>query len=119
LERVPAPGGGHGEDVELAVGGHYGRGSASTSANGLDSTKELPCPHANSLIQAIVEMNDPQWTALFAAIRAAVLKELKDDLNDDSTIKSHTYANVHDFLFGDKVGWRDVLFTSPRLTYSR
>ena len=116
LEFVPAPGGRHGEEVKLAVGGHYGRGSASTRANGLDSTKELPCPQANSLIEAIVEMNDPQWTALFRAIRAAVLKEFKKELNDDLTTTSPKYANVKDFLFGGKVGcWRDFLFTSPEV----
>ena len=53
LERVPAPGGEPGGvpgEVKLAVCGHYGRGSASLRANGLDSTKELPCPQANSWI---------------------------------------------------------------------
>ena len=111
LERVPAPGGGPGE-VKLAVGGHYGRGSASTRANGLDSTKELPCPRANSLIEEIVERNEPQWTALFDAIRAAVIKEFKDELNDDLTTSAKSYANVKDFLFGGTASWRDFLFTA-------
>jgi len=91
LERVPAPGGVAGGvevEVKLAVGGHYGRGSASARANGLDMAKELPCPQANSLIEEIVEMNEPQWEALFGAIRAAVLKEFKEELNDDLTIPS-------------------------------
>ncbi len=115
LERVPAPGGVPGGvpgEVKLAVGGHYGRGSASARANGLDSTKELPCPQANSLIEEIVERNEPQWTALFGAIRAAVIKEFKDELNDDLTTSSRKYANVKDFLFGGKVSWRDFLFTN-------
>ena len=118
LERVPAPGGVAGGvevEVKLAVGGHYGRGSASARANGLDMAKELPCPQANSLIEEIVEMNEPQWEALFGAIRAAVLKEFKEELNDDLTIPSKKYANVKDFLFGGKAGWRDFLFTSPEV----
>ena len=118
LERVPAPGGVAGGvevEVKLAVGGHYGRGSASARANGLDMAKELPCPQANSLIEEIVEMNEPQWEALFGAIRAAIFKEFKEELNDDLTIPSKKYANVKDFLFGGKAGWRDFLFTSPEV----
>ena len=115
LERVPAFGGhlsGLPVEVKLAVGGHYGRGSASTRANGLDSTKELPCPQANALIEEIVEMNERQWSALFGAIREAVIKEFKNELNGNLTRKSRIYANVKDFLFDGKVSWRDFLFTS-------
>ena len=112
LERVPASGGR--QEVKLAVGGHYGRGSASTRANGLDSTQELPCPQTNSLIEEFVERNAPQWTALFAAIRAAVIKEFKNELKNDQTT-SPIQANVKDFLFGGKETWRDYLFTSPEV----
>ena len=99
--------------MKLAVGGHYGRGSASTRANGLDSTRELPCPQANSLIEEIVERNEPQWTALFDAIRAAIIKEFKNELNDDLTTSSRMYANVKDFL--GTASWRDYLFTSAEV----
>ena len=118
LERVPAPGGersGGQCEVKLAVGGHYGRKSVSVQANGLDSTKELPCPQTNSLIEEIVERNEPQWTALFSAIRAAVIKEFKGELNADLSTKSPLYANVKDFLFGGKASWRDFLFTAPEV----
>ena len=71
--------------MKLSFRGHYGRSSASTRANGLDNAKELPCPQTNSLIEEIVERNAPQWTALFDAIRAAVIKEFKDELNADLT----------------------------------
>ena len=115
LECVPAPGGKRGsghDEVKLAVGGHYGRGSASSRANGLDSTQELPCPQTNSLIEEIVERNAPQWTALFDAIRAAVMKEFKAELKGDL---GPTYSNVKDFLFGGTATWRDFLFTSPEV----
>ena len=58
------------------------------------------------------ELNDPQWTALFGAIRAAVIKEFKDELNDDLSTPSRNYVNVKDLLFGDKFTWRDFLFTA-------
>ena len=118
LERVPAPGGersGGQCEVKLAVGGHYGRKSVSVQANGLDSTKELPCPQTNSLIEEIVERNAPQWTALFDAIRAAVIKEFKDELKNYQTTSKPAHANVKDFLFGGKDTWRDFLFTSPEV----
>ena len=118
LESVPpAPGGcsrGGRCEVKLAVGGHYGRGSASTRANGLDSTQELPCPHTNSLVEEIVERNGPQWTALFDAMRAAVIKEFKEELNDDLTTPTPIYANVREFLNAPAT-WRDFLFTSPEV----
>lgn len=104
LESEPAPGG---MQRKLTIGGHYGQGSASTRANGLDSTKELPCPQTNSLIEELVEKNAIQWTALFDVLREAVAKEFQDDPTD-----TKTYANVKDFLFSGKSCWRDFLFTS-------
>jgi hypothetical protein len=110
LEPVPAPGGGPGE-VKLTVGGHYGRGSASASANSVDLSMELPCPNTNSFVEGVVELNEPQWTALFGALRAAVIKEFKDELNDDLSTPTKNYANVKDLLFADTSSWREFLFT--------
>ena len=104
LEDELAP---DGMQRKLTIGGHYGQGSASTRANGLDSTKELPCPQTNSLIEELVEKNAIQWTALFDALREAVAKEFQND-----PIDKKTYANVKDFLFSGTSCWRDFLFTS-------
>ena len=104
LEDELAP---DGMQRKLTIGGHYGQGSASTRANGLDSTKELPCPQTNSLIEELVEKNAIQWTALFDVLREAVAKEFQDDPTD-----TKTYANVKDFLFSGTSCWRDFLFTS-------
>ena len=104
LEDELAP---NGMQRKLSIAGHYGQGSASASANRLDSTKELPCPQTNSLIEELVEKNAIQWTALFDALREAVAKEFQND-----PIDKKTYANVKDFLFSGTSCWRDFLFTS-------
>ena len=93
-ESVPAPGGRPGEETKLVLAGHYGRGSVSARANGLDSSKELPCPQSNSLIEEIVERNAQQWTVLFDAIRAAVIIEFEDEFQADVSNWSKSYGNV-------------------------
>ena len=101
-----------GKPVKLSIAGHYGRGSASDSANGLATKDPLPCEAPNCFVEFIVEHNAAQWEALFSGIRAAIRKEFADELPS----KAGAFANVNDFL-SDKLTWRDFLFTAPEIHF--
>ena len=99
-----------GKPVKLSTAGHYGRGSASDSSNGLATKEPLPCEAPNCFVEFIVEHNAAQWEALFSGIRAAIRKEFANELPS----KTGAFANVNDFL-SDKLTWRDFLFTAPEI----
>jgi hypothetical protein len=101
-----------GKPVKLSIAGHYGRGSASDSANGLATKDPLPCEAPNCFVECIIEHNAAQWEALFSGMRAAIRKEFADELPS----KAGAFANVNDFL-SDKLTWRDFLFTAPEIHF--
>ena len=102
-----------GEKVKFSCGGHFGRGSASTSINGTDNTELLPCERSRWLIQWIVDHNRAQFDELFRIFRAAIKREFKPtELPEAEGRCAKDRLNIKDFLHGDPA---DMLFTAPQL----